>query len=72
MFVLSYPERGSIESIKSYKIFLLQSIGGNEYGKTGHSKIFFYFFEVLLNPFEARFFFLRAAISHHITDTDNT
>ena len=31
----------------------------------------FYFFEALLDNFEARFFF-RASILHHITDTDTT
>ena len=46
----------------------LQSIGENEYGKTCHSTIF-YFFEALLDHFEAQFFF-RASILHHITDTD--
>ena len=35
--------------------FMLGSIGENEYGKTGHSKIF-YFFEALLDHFEAQFF----------------
>ena len=32
----------------------LQSIGENESGKTGHSKVF-YFFEALLDHFEALF-----------------
>ena len=32
----------------------LQSIGRNEYGKTGHSRIF-YCFEALLDRFEAQF-----------------
>ena len=43
------------------RVFItLQSIGKNKYGKTGHSKIF-YFFEALLDHFEAQFFtgFLR-------------
>ena len=48
----------------------LQSIGGNEYGKTGHSKIFTFLrhFLIILK----RDFFFRASILHHITDTDNT
>ena len=48
----------------------LQSIGENEYGKTGHSKIltFLKHFMIILKYN----FFFRASILHHMTDTDNT
>ena len=47
----------------------LQSIGENEYDKTGHSKIFTFLrhFLIILK----RDFFNRASIFHHITDTGN-
>ena len=51
-------------------VFLtLQSIGENEFGKIGHSKIFTFLRDFMI--FLKRNLF-RASILHHITDTDNT
>ena len=46
----------------------LQSIGENEYGKTGHSKIFTFLRHFLIILKRNSF---RASILHHIIDTDN-
>ena len=47
----------------------LQSSGENEYGKTGHSKIFTFLTHFLI-ILKRNFF--TASILHHITDTDKT
>ena len=68
---MTFTSRSPV-SLSDYQIFMigithftLQSIGKNEYGKTGHSKSF-YFFEALLDYFEAQF------LLRYTTDTDNT
>ena len=44
-----------MKTVRLTVFITLQSIGENEYGKTGHSKIFT-FFEALVDHFEAQFF----------------